>query len=187
MNRPSTNLKAPVAAAHDAGIQWISSPRDHWTKALAANHGVVSHSTRVPLGDERLDFGKYLIAMHNKIHPFFSDGYVVSLTGQPAGDPRNDMTLTTLVEVVIARDGTISQLGVVCSSGNEDFDIGVLDSISRAAPFAPPAPATLSNDEKLYFRWWLARNPVLGCAAIYAYPFKLLIDATSDAGVASPQ
>jgi hypothetical protein len=149
--------------------------------------GVVSHLNAVPLGNDREHFGKYLVALHERIHPFFSDRYLTSLSDQPAADSRNDMTLTTLVELVIASDGSISQLGVICSSGNEDFDIGVLDSISWALPFPPPAPATLSNDGKLYLRWWFGRNPVLGCAAIYARPFKLGMDATGNAGVASPR
>ena len=187
VKRPSASLVAPERAEHDAGVQWIPAARDRWTQALVGYHGVVSPLNVVRLGDERMDFGKYLVSMHERIHPFFSDRYLEALTDQPAGDPRNDMTLTTLVEIVIARDGSISQLGVVCPSGNEDFDIGVLDSISWAVPFAPPAPTTLSSDGKLYLRWWFGRNPVLACAVFYARPFKLVLDATDDAGVASPR
>jgi hypothetical protein len=162
VKRPSTSVARPVAVAHDAGVQWIASPRDRWTKALVGYRGVVSHFSAVPLGNDREDFGKCLVAMHERIHPFFSDRYLTSLIDQPAGDPRNDMSLTTLVEIVIARDGSISQ--------------------SRLLPRRryPTMGSSTSVGGSVVIL-------CLDVPAIYARPFKLGMDATSDAGVASPR
>ena len=185
VNRPSVNQTASIAAAPDGGLQWIPSPRERWTNAMIGYPPVVTDANQLPLGGDRRNFGMYMVAMHNRIHPVFSDRYVAWLKTLPPTDSRNDMDLTTLVEMVIDRDGSISQLGVICSSGNENFDIGVLDSIAQAVPFGSPAPGTLSSDGKLYLRWWFARNPVLGCSTMSARPYRLVIGAASDAGAAT--
>ena len=180
-NRPSTSIAPPAATVPGAGLQWIPSSRDRWTIALVGYQGIAERSTRVRFSD-RKELAHCLISMHNRIHPRFSERYFASLSAQPASDPRNDMTLATLAEIVIARDGSISQMGVICSSGNEDFDIGVLDSISRAAPFEPPPQDTRSSDDKFYVRWWFHRDPTFGCALLRVRPYKLVIDAGSGAG-----
>jgi hypothetical protein len=185
VDRPSTNLTAPIAAAPDGGIGWMPSPRERWTNAMIGYQSVVRGVNQRPLGRDRKDFGMYMVTMHNRIHPVFSDRYVEWLTTLPPTDSLNDMGLTTLVEMAINHDGSISQLGVVCSSGNEDFDIGVLDSIAQAGPFRSPPTVTLSNDGKFYVRWWFARDAVQGCSTINARPYMLVLGVVSDAGVAA--
>jgi hypothetical protein len=50
-------------------------------------------------------------------------------------------------------------MGVVKTSGATDFDLGVLESVSRAAPFGPPPPETVSPDGNVYLHWQLRRDP----------------------------
>src|SRR5689334_13566717 len=180
--RPSTTQPVPAPAEEDGGARWTPSTREHWTNALAGYHGAVTALNQVAIGRERGVFVNYLVGVHNKIHPIFTDSYLEWLTSLPPADPRNDLSRTTLVELVIEQDGTISNLGVVCSSGNEDFDIGVLDAVTQAAPFGTPARVTLSSDDKLYVRWWFSRHPVMGCSTINARAFRLALDAPPDAG-----
>src|SRR5262249_24614672 len=128
-SRPSTTQAPPALAAEEGGTSWTPSSRERWKTVLAGYQGAVTGSNQVAIGRERGAFVNYLDGVHNKIHPIFTDTYLEWLSNLPPADPRNDMSLTALVELAIEQDGTISNVGVICSSGNEDFDIGVLDAV----------------------------------------------------------
>lgn len=123
-----------------------------------------------------ISFAKYLNAMHNRIHPIFTDTYLASLDKLPKDDPRNDPKLVTRVELVISPDdGRILQLGVVRSSGVASFDTAAVDSVNSAAPFGPATPDMASSDGKIYIHWELHRDPVLGCSTKGVQPFRLAL------------
>ncbi len=131
---------------------------------------------------------RYANAMHNRIHPVFSDDFLGSLEKLAPTDPRNLSTLQVRLEIALDRvEGRIVDMGVVSSSGSTDFDRGALESVEEAAPFGPPPAEALSSDGNIYFWWEFRRNPVYACSTMNARPFIIHFDPVtpSDAG-ASP-
>jgi TonB family protein len=106
----------------------------------------------------------YLVAMHERIHPVFSDAFLEWLDTFPTSDPLNNPQLGTVVEIVLTTEGRLVGLGVVRSSGIRSFDVGVLDSIDGAQPFGSPPDRLVSPDGRVYMRWEFRRDPTLACA-----------------------
>ena len=66
--------------------------------------------------------------------------------------------------------GCVVRLGVLHSSGVEEFDIGALDAVFRAAPY-PVAPEQIrSRDGVVYLRWEFYRRPDWACSMYFAHP-----------------
>jgi hypothetical protein len=60
--------------------------------------------------DRAVPFARYLHAMHVRIHPFFGDWFLESLEAQDVG-ASDDRDLVTRIEIIVAPDGTIKQMG----------------------------------------------------------------------------
>ncbi|WP_394850547.1 energy transducer TonB [Pendulispora brunnea] len=111
--------------------------------------------------------------MHNRIHPIFADTFLASLDGLPPQDPRNKRSLVVRLEIVLSREGNVTRVGIVRSSGNRDFDMGALDSVLRAAPFGVAPDIILSYDGRVYLHWEFHRDDY-ACITINARPFLLV-------------
>lgn len=121
----------------------------------------------------RLPFAKFVVGMHHRMHPLFSDGYLDSLDSAPPHDPRNRKDLVTRLEIHVAASGELDRVLVVQSSGVRDFDAAALDAVTRAAPFDEPPRELLSWNKKVYLHWEFHRNQVVGCSPINSRPFIL--------------
>ncbi len=101
-----------------------------------------------PLGSDIASspFGAAGVGLDN---PDFIYGYyvdqIVSMISAAWVRPRVVGRIEAIVYFRIARDGTVSQLKLVTSSGNRAFDDAALRAVSAAAPL-PPLPASFSAD-----------------------------------------
>ena len=118
--------------------------------------------------EAKIAWARYVVAIHAKLHPVFTDEYLASLCALDRGDALNDPKLTAEVELAIRADGAIANIGLISPSGQESFDAAVLQSFERIAPLPSPDPQTLSTDGHVYVRWQLTRDEHAGCAPIYA-------------------
>jgi TonB family protein len=130
-------------------------------------------TNQTSLNGARMDVARYLNGMHQRIHPLFSDCFLESLRALPPSDARSSPRLAALLEIVIGSNGRITRMGIIRSSGVADFDIGALDSVDRAQPFALPPAAVRSADGNVYVQWDLHRDVTFACSTIGAQPFLL--------------
>jgi len=127
-----------------------------------------------PLGNAAVPFAKYLVAMHNRIHPLFTDGSLARLDDLRPNDPLNDTTLMTRLELVIdGNTGNLLKQSIVRTSGLPAFDALAVDAVTRAAPFEPASGMLWSSDGNVYVHWEFRRDPVFGCSTMHVRPFLL--------------
>ena len=113
---------------------------------------------------------RFINSAHLRIHPHF----VAKLAGfdaLSADDPRNEMNLSARFELHVAPDGAVAELRLLRSSGVEDFDRAVLESVRSAAPFEAPPTELLSADRRVHVRWDFARDGVFACSPMYTALF----------------
>jgi TonB family protein len=103
-------------------------------------------------------FAEYLTAFHRKLHPFWGDGFLVSLVAKGDTDPLNDMTLWTKLEIVVNGDGTLHKVTIVRTSGNLVYDVAAINAVYQGEPYPEPPAELLSGDGRLYLRWAFYRN-----------------------------
>jgi TonB family protein len=127
----------------------VESDAPKWRSAIENYVVVVKAGHQSPLNGAKVAFARYINEVHERIHPVFSS-FLASLDAMAPSDPINDLRLVARLEIVISRDGRIIQMGVVRSSGITAFDIGALDSVDRAQPFAAPPGAILSAELRLF-------------------------------------
>lgn len=142
--------------------------------APTAPGSVVRVGNQRPLNSAALAFAKYLNAMHNRIHPIFTDGSLSRLDALRPNDPLNDTTLMTRLELVIdGNTGSLVKQTVVRTSGLSGFDTLAMDAVTRSAPFEPASGALWSSDGNVYVHWEFRRDPVFGCSTMHVRPFLL--------------
>jgi hypothetical protein len=128
----------------------------------------------------------YANAIHRKIHPLFAEDYLATIDRLPIDHPVNrhvsppefyhsyspdEVGIWTTVEVVLrGADGAIVELGVVHSSGVDEFDAAVLETFERAAPYGAPHVPALSADGNFYLEWTFYRSPLVACSTLGSYP-----------------
>jgi TonB family protein len=152
------------AAAH---TDWSRVPREKWAASLHGYRSPLQAVTVIKNGDAQGEFTDYISAMHDHLHPIFIDGFLASLEQLPADDPLNEEKLNALIEVVLRGDGKIARLGILRSSGVEEFDAGVLEAMWRAAPFGKPPREIVSIDGRVYVHWQLWRHPFYACSTYF--------------------
>jgi TonB family protein len=144
-----------------------------WRNATVSYASSVTPGDQRPLGASVAAYAQYLNAMHNRIHPIFTDSFLPSLDARPKSDALNDPKLVVRLEIVLASDGQLLRMGVVRPSGQPEFDLGALASVERAAPFGTAPPAILSSDGNLYLHWEFKRDEVFACSTMNARPYRL--------------
>jgi hypothetical protein len=136
----------------------------------------------VQLGDQpargkaRVPFAHYLDQIHNRVYQIFANQFLESLRRLPASSPMNanrERMFTSLELVLDRQERRLVRMGVTKTSGITAFDVGVLESVSRAAPFGPPPTETLSPDGNVYLHWEFHREPMYACSTFFAHPFML--------------
>jgi TonB family protein len=181
-NFSALDAGAPTASSITAGRDaqavrhaepWPTGNVERWKAALGDYKTSIRQNRLVPLGSADTEFARYIVAMHERIHPFFGDWFLRSLDDLPATDPMNAPELQTRVEIVIDKSGRATRTGVVWTTGNSAFDVAVLESLDRAQPFAPPSSEILSADGNLYMHWLFYRDEVCGCSALGARPLLM--------------
>lgn len=148
-----------------------------WRSAIENYVPSVGPDNQTPLDTARVAFAGYLNAIHNRVHPLFTDTFLLALDRLPAGHPLNDQQLATELEIILNQEsGNVVRMGVIKSSGIVAFDIAALDSFKRAAPFGAPPREITSPDGNVYLHWVFHRNKE-ACSTLNARPFLLKADA----------
>jgi TonB family protein len=182
---PSTQAGAPrrpfvVTPADSAALlppeergKWDPPGEERWRHALDGYRSGVTVGKQRPLGALAVSFARYMNEIHNRVHPWFADRFLAWVDKRPMGDALSDSRLVARVELAVAPDGTIAQMGVVQPSGVPAFDASGLEAFARAAPL-PPTPAEIrSADGNVWLHWELHRAEVFACTTMNARPFLL--------------
>jgi TonB family protein len=181
---PAPSVRAPEpsnppssATRIDAAEPQDETPGDKLLDALYRYAPKVRPGNQRALGRSIPAVARYMIYVHTRIHPIFSEVFFDRLKALPETDPRNEPSLVVKIEIALSgKSGRIARMGVVRSSGVPGFDAGALDAFEQAAPFEPPPPDVLSTDGNLYLHWEFHRDPEYGCSTINARPFILRLD-----------
>jgi TonB family protein len=151
------------------------SPTESWQQL---RQGMENYVQAVRVGNQTAlrtaasPFATYLSNMHHRIHRLFADGFLAGLEAGSAENPLNDMNLRSTVEIVLERDGRVSRIGIVRTSGSTMFDVAAMNSVRRSAPFGDAPEAIRSADGKVYIHWGFYRNE-RQCGTFNAEPFVL--------------
>ena len=116
-------------------------------------------------------FANYIAAVHRRMHRSFADRFIRNLPAG-AGNPFNDMSLRTKLEIVFNGDGSIDRVGIVNTSGMLPFDYGAYNAVMRGQPYPAPPSSILSGNGKVYLHWSFYRN-ARQCGTFNAEPFIL--------------
>ena len=154
--------------------RWTPSDPARWRGALEGYVPAVRVGDQIALGSAASSFARYLNGMHNRIHPLFSEAFLGSLAGATATAPAKGPSPFTRLEIVLTADGQITQMGVVRTSGLDEFDRGALDAVDRAAPFGAAPTDIVSDGGRVYVHWDFHRDERSGCSTVYARPFLLV-------------
>ncbi len=139
--------------------------------------------TPQPFGERARPLADYLVAMHRKIHPLFTLGFLAGIDARK--DPSySDQTLWTMLAIVIDHDGSVARITSARPSGVPAFDAAAIASVQAAAPFPPPPPPIESTDGKVYLDWQFHRD-ARGCGTLGAEPHIYTIVADTSAHDAS--
>ncbi|APR79299.1 Hypothetical protein A7982_04646 [Minicystis rosea] len=166
---------APAASAAPVATAPAGAPASSTTPAPNdAEPSVQVGTVADKLGDARVPFARYLIQVHERLHPAFSDAFLGSLEKLPRSHPMNQDGLQTTVELAIDhRTGSIVRMVIVKTSGVTAFDVGVLDAVIRAQPFGPAPDIIASPDGNVYVHWSFYRDPRDGCQLRNVRPYIL--------------
>jgi TonB family protein len=159
-------------ASPDASMTSSSINISRYRSAIEGYVPAISGRKLLAIGSAAPAFADYLIRVHARIHPIFSDSTLGALDRLPPSHPLNDNSLRVTLELVIDDQGRLARLGVVQPSGRVAFDVIVLHAVESAAPFEPPPAQVLSSDRLFYLHWSFARDTT-ACSTMNARPYLL--------------
>ncbi len=168
----------------EVGKRRLSQHRGSWTNVgLEKWHGAIENyvasvkpGNQTALNTARVPFAAYLNQIHQRLHQVFAHGFLGHLEQLPPKHPLNNPDMSTHVEIALSReDGRIVKMGITKSSGVTAFDVGALESVSKAAPYGPPPGSIVSSDGNVYLHWEFHRNRNYACSTYFARPY--IIDA----------
>lgn len=190
---PATSTSAPQSKASDVAVLPIEPPpvaseagpphhevdHERWRSAMEGYVPVAPASkSHIPLTALK-PFAEYIVKVHNRLHPIFSDEFLASLEGLPSWSPLHQKNLFTNLEIVIAgEDGRIVRMGIIRPSGLTAFDAAALGSVNRAQPFGPAPESIWSYDGNVYLHWEFHRELNLACSSLNSRPFLLSAPAS---------
>ena len=162
-------------AQHEiAPLPWSSVDPALWSAAL------IDYEIQWKVGTPRtgelhaMDWARYILGVHDCLHPIFADSFLASLDALPDGHALQRGDLSAEVEIVIQGDtGQLHRIGLERSSGVPVFDAAAVAALSRVFPLDPPPPSLLSSDGRVYMTWEFQRNPMFACSAYFAKPHRV--------------
>jgi hypothetical protein len=170
--RPEAPTRSAPATPPTARRSWRAPSFDHYRSAIENYVPVVPQQAQRAPRDEPA-FAQYLVAMHARLHPIFSDTFLNALDTLPPEHPMNAPDLRATLELVLeSQTGRLIHRGVIETSGVTAFDVSAIAAVERAAPFGAPPSATLSSDGKFYVHWTFRRDG-MACSALGAHPYRL--------------
>ncbi|MEM9069144.1 MAG: hypothetical protein AAGE52_11590 [Myxococcota bacterium] len=145
-----------------------------WADFRAAIENYVSDvrpGNQTALNAAASPFANYIAAIHRRFHRQFAGRFIGNLPGG-AGNPFNDQSLRTKLEIVFNGDGSIHRVGVVRTSGLLPFDYGAYNAVMSGQPYPAPPESIKSGNGKVYLHWSFHRNH-RQCGTFNAEPYIL--------------
>ena len=159
-------------AAHRG--RWEKNKFDKWRPAIENYEPVVTLDNQTSLNAARSPFATYIHSIHNRIHPIFAEEYLDFWNSRSKADKLNDMTLVTILELVLDKNtGKIVKMGVTKTSGITEYDLTALSAVDRAGPFGKAPDIIASPDDNVYLHWEFHRDPFDACTTRNAFPYLL--------------
>lgn len=151
---------------------WQDMGLERWRGALENYVASVQPGNQTALNTARVPFAAYLNQIHQRLHEVFAHGFLGHLEQLPDKHPLNNQEMSTHVEIALSReDGRVVRMGITKSSGVTAFDVGALESVSKAAPYGPPPSSIVSSDGNVYLHWEFHRKRVYACSTYFARPY----------------
>ncbi len=129
---------------------------ESWRRFRAAIENFVPNvrtGNQTALNARASPFAAYTAEVHRRLHGPFHD----FLFGVASNGALANPELETKLEIVLNRDGTIHEVGVVRQSGQILFDHGAFAAVHAGAPYPTAPDAILSGDGRVYLRWTFKR------------------------------
>ena len=118
----------------------------------------VKPGNQTALNTRAAPFAAYIAKMHRSIHKLWGFGALDDWDELPSSSPLNDYKLSTTLEMVMNRDGTVDKVTVVRASGYLPFDAAAIDVAFNAGPYPDPPRAIRSANGKIYVHWQFHRD-----------------------------
>jgi TonB family protein len=118
----------------------------------------VKPGNQTALNTRAAPFAAYIAKMHRSIHKLWGFGALDDWDELPSSSPLNNYKLSTTLEMVMNRDGTVDKVTVVRASGYLPFDAAAIDVAFNAGPYPDPPRAIRSANGKIYVHWQFHRD-----------------------------
>src|SRR5262245_53945795 len=118
----------------------------------------VRPGNQTALNTRAAPFAAYIAKMHRSIHKLWGFGALEDWDELTGGSPLNDPKLSTTLEMVLNRDGTVDKVTIVRASGYLPFDASAIDVAFNAGPYPDPPRAIRSANGKIYVHWQFHRD-----------------------------
>lgn len=116
----------------------------------------------------------YLARMHRTIHQRWANGFIPRVQDRHSNaHPLNDMTLQTIVEIVIdAELGEVVSTNIVSGSGNTIYDAEAV-LVSRSIRGLPAAPESIVSPDGMVYVHWTYWRDARQCGTFGARIYRL--------------
>src|SRR5262249_13532054 len=118
----------------------------------------VKPGNQTALNTRAAPFAAYIAKMHRSIHKLWGFGALEDWDELSSSSPLNNPNLSTTLEMVLNRDGTLDKVTVVRASGYLPFDAAAIDTAFNAGPYPDPPKAIRSANGKIYVHWQFHRD-----------------------------
>jgi TonB family protein len=118
----------------------------------------VKPGNQTALNARAAPFAAYIAKMHRSIHKLWGFGALEDWDELSSSSPLNNPALSTTLEMVLNRDGTLDKVTVVRASGYLPFDAAAIDTAYNAGPYPDPPRAIRSANGKIYVHWQFHRD-----------------------------
>ena len=103
-------LKARELARLSPSVSTPGGYTQKWKRMRSALENFVPEvrpGNQTALGTRADPFALFIARMHRKIHKFWGFGFLVDLDAKPDSNPMNNMSLWTMIEIVVAANGSV--------------------------------------------------------------------------------
>jgi hypothetical protein len=171
--------KDKVEEERQLAARKLSMKKGRWERKMEALRSTLENFTpdirvgnQTALKTRAQPFAVYLARMHRRIHELWGFGFLEFLDGKSSDHPLNDFDLWTDIEVALNPDGSVYKTTIAKTSGNLEFDVAAVGTITSGAPYDATPEVIRSVDQRVYLRWGFYRN-WRQCGTFNAHPFIL--------------
>jgi TonB family protein len=161
---PQGPKKSQEATAPDEGVDRRATrmPGGKWRGIWKRVTGFLENfvpevqpGTHTALNARKHAFAAYIAQAHRRIHVQWGFGLWEHFRDlpDPAGRTPYESSIYARLEIKLDRQGKVTRLGLIRTSGHTAFDGGAMAAVLAAAPFGPPPEEMVSQDGSTYMHW----------------------------------